>query len=141
MKNLTLIKLLTIFFMIFSYNIYGQTKIVKQDQSDSTKQQIQRLSLPDTLLTKEEKAIKTKIRDILVLNLKVIDDKLEITVNEELFKANNIPMFYYAEIQKNINDINNSFQILKKSKQMSKEEANTFLQNIVKEFIQYYKKR
>jgi hypothetical protein len=117
------------------------TNTIRGNQSDSTKQQIQRLSLPDTLLTKEEKAIKTKISDILVLNLKVIDDKLEITVTEELFKANNIPFFYLTEIQKNLNDINDYFQNLKKSKQMSKEEANTLLQNIVKEFIQYYKKR
>ena len=80
----------------------------EENNTDSAEKRIRNmLLLPDSLRSPEANETLYKAMDVLISNMKVMDNKIHITISKKEFEKTGIPAIYYDMMSKDIQDINN----------------------------------
>ncbi len=122
----------TIFFTILTF-VLSSLNSFSQENDSKIVQQYQRIYQPDSLLTKSDLELKYKLYDLIVENILFDGKKVYTNLKESDFKNINLPVYYYHDFIKNLDEIN---QFIGKSKNFNSKE----MQESVSELRQQYMK-
>lgn len=70
-------------------------------------------TIPDSLLTNEQRELKYKLADLISENISVTDNKLTTNLTKEDFKKNGIPETYYTQLLYSLAETNSYIDSLK----------------------------
>jgi len=127
----------TIIFTILTF-VLSSLNSFSQENDTKIVQQYQRIYQPDSLLTKSELELKYKLYDLIVENILFDGKKVYTNLKESDFKHIDLPVYYYHDFIKSLDEIN---QLNAKSKNFNSKEMQESISELKQQYMKVKKSK